>query len=147
MRRRLQQVLEQESPSLWRMAEGRKVALPEFYAQSIRDAGVQVLAAEICGLDAGAVVGTAIGRLEVGRDVARFGSIEDVWVEPEYRGRGICRALILELTNFFQAHGVHELTLGFAYGGSAAGLWQRLGFTPAVVIANGSVAEVRAHSK
>jgi hypothetical protein len=54
---------------------------------------------------------------------------------------------MLGLTRFFQAHGVHELTLGFAYAGSAAGLWQRLGFEPAVVIANASVGVVRARSK
>jgi hypothetical protein len=38
---------------------------------------------------------------------------------------------------------VNELSVGFAHGGTAAELWQRLGFTPAVVIANGDVDTVR----
>jgi GNAT superfamily N-acetyltransferase len=85
------------------------------------------------------IVGTAVGRLAVGRDVAKFGSIEDVWVEPAERRRGICRALLQGLTPFFELHGVSELTLGFAYAGSAAVVWQRLGFQPAVVIANATL--------
>jgi ribosomal protein S18 acetylase RimI-like enzyme len=143
LRRKLQHVLEQESPSLWAMTEARKDALVEFYAQCTVDPTVQVLVAEAADPDASRIVGTAIGRLEAGRDVARYGSIEDVWVEPEHRGRGICRALVLQLTEFFQDHGVQKLSVGFAHGGTAAGLWQRLGFTPTVVIANGDVDTLR----
>lgn len=139
LRRKLQDVLEQECPALWRMTDARKKALPEFYEQCIADAGVQVLVAEAPDTDAARIVGTAVGRLERGRDVAQYGSIEDVWVEPEYRGRGICRALVVQLTEFFRTHGVQKLTVGFTYGGTAAELWQRLGFTPAVVIANADV--------
>jgi ribosomal protein S18 acetylase RimI-like enzyme len=127
------------------MTEARLAALPAFYAECIHDLDVQVLVAEVQDLGAQRRVGTAIGRIEAGRDVARFGSIEDVWVEPEYRGRGICRALISELTGFFEAQGVEQLSVGFTYGGAAAALWQRLGFSPSVVIANGSVDTVRAH--
>jgi ribosomal protein S18 acetylase RimI-like enzyme len=147
MRRRLQDVLEQESLTLWRMTEARKEALPEFYERCIADADVQVLVAEDPDSDANRIVGTAVGRVEMGRDVARYGSIEDVWVEHEYRGRGICRALVAQLTEFLQAHGVRKLTVGFAYGGTAAGLWLRLGFTPAVVIANSDIDTVRTRSK
>ena len=129
---------------MWRMTDARSEALPQFYAQCIADAGVQVLVAVGPDSDAHRIVGTAVGRLEVGRDVARYGSIEDVWVEPEYRGRGICRALVAQLTEFFQVHGVQKLTVGFAHGGTAAEVWQHLGFTPAVVIANSDVATVRA---
>ncbi len=146
MRRKLQDVLEQESPTLWRMTDARRKALPEFYAQCIADADVQVLVAEDPESDTHRVVGTAVGRLGTGRDVARYGSIDDVWVEPEYRGYGICRALLVQLTEFFQAHGVKKLTVGFAYGGTAAGLWQRLGFTPAVVTANADVDLVKARN-
>jgi ribosomal protein S18 acetylase RimI-like enzyme len=143
MRRKLQATLEQENPHLWRMTDARKEALPAFYEQCIADAGVQVLVAEGPDSEANPIVGTAVGRLEVGRDVARYGSIEDVWVEPEYRGRGICRALVGQLAEFFRIHGVHELTVGFVDGGAAAELWQRLGFTPAVIIANSNVDTLR----
>ena len=88
MRLRLQQLLEQESPALWRMTEARRAALPEFYAQCIHDRDVRVLVAEVQEEGTQHIVATAVGRIEVGRDVARFGSIEDVWVEPAYRGQG-----------------------------------------------------------
>jgi ribosomal protein S18 acetylase RimI-like enzyme len=76
------------------MTDAREEGLSAFYEECIGDAGVQVLVAEGPDSDANRIVGIAVGRLEVGRDVARYGSIEDVWVEPEYRGRGICRALV-----------------------------------------------------
>ena len=147
MRLRLQQLLEQESPALWRMTEARRAALPEFYAQCIHDRDVRVLVAEVQEEGTQHIVASAVGRIEVGRDVARFGSIEDVWVEPEYRGQGICRALISELTGFFEARGIEQLSVGFTYGGTAAALWQRLGFSPSVIIANSTVARVRARTR
>jgi ribosomal protein S18 acetylase RimI-like enzyme len=147
LRRRLQQVLEQESPALWQMTDARRAALPEFYAQCIQDVDVQVLVAHVQESGAQRIVATAVGRIEVGRDVARFGSIEDVWVEPEYRGQGVCRALLSELTAFFEARGVEKLSVGFTYGGTAAALWQRLGFSPSVIIANSTVATVKARSR
>jgi ribosomal protein S18 acetylase RimI-like enzyme len=143
MRRQLQQLLEQESPALWRMTAARSAALGDFYAECLSDADVLILVAETSDAAEPRIIGTATARIETGRDVARFGSIEDVWVEPEHRGRGICRALVAKLTEFFQAQGVNELSVGFAHGGTAAELWQRLGFTPAVVIANGDVDTVR----
>ncbi len=147
LRLRLQDLLEQENPSLWRMTPPRRAGLPDFYAESIADAGVQVLVAEVAGSGARCIVGTAMGRIEAGRDVARFGSIEDVWVEPEYRGQGLGRALVQQLADFFHASGVEKLSVGFVHGGTAAALWQRLGFQPAVVVANSDVASVRARSR
>jgi ribosomal protein S18 acetylase RimI-like enzyme len=139
MRLRLQEQLEQESPALWRMSEARRAALPRFYAESIVDPDVCVLAVEA---EAG-MIGTATGRIEVGRDVPRFGSIEDVWLDPRHRGQGICKSLMSELVAFFEARGVRELTLGFAAGGSAASVWQHLGFRPAAVIANAPLEELK----
>jgi ribosomal protein S18 acetylase RimI-like enzyme len=34
-----------------------------------------------------------------------WGQVDDVWVEPEYRRHGVCRALLARLLEFFeQAH-------------------------------------------
>lgn len=146
MRLRLQELLELENPTLWRMTNARRAALPTFYAESIVDPDVCVLAAELEGAPEAGLVGTAIGRVEVGRDVARYGSIEDVWVEPQHRGQRICTRLMSGLTAFFEARGVNELTLGFVSGGSAAQVWQQLGFRPAVVIANASLETLKRHT-
>jgi hypothetical protein len=48
---------------------------------------------------------------------------------------------------FFEARGVSELSLGFASGGSAASVWQGLGFAPAVVIANGTLDALRQRTR
>ena len=76
----------------------------------------------------------------------RYGSIEDVWVEPKHRGQRICTRLTGELLKFFEARGVSELTLGFVSGGSAARVWQHLGFRPAVIIANASLEALKRHT-
>ena len=124
---------------MWRMTDARRQALPQFYAECVSDPEVCVLVAEFEGVSGVEIVGTAIGRIEAGRDVPRYGSIEDVWVQPPHRGRRICRRLMSELAVFFEARGISELTLGFVYGGSGGRIWQQLGFRPAVVIANGSL--------
>lgn len=147
MRLRLQELLERENSSMWRMTSARRAALPHFYAESISDPDVCVLAAELTHSPGAGLVGTAIGRIEASRDVPRYGSIEDVWVEPEQRGRRICRLLMRELVVFFGARGVSELSLGFASGGSAASVWQGLGFAPAVVIANGTLDALRQRTR
>jgi ribosomal protein S18 acetylase RimI-like enzyme len=144
LRSRLQAALEAENAALWRMTEARQNALRTFYAQSVSDPSVLVLLAEVGSPGAPIIAGTATGRIEAGRDVAKFGSIEDVWVEPEQRRRGVFRALLTELTRFFEAHDVPELTVGFAHGGAASELWQHFGFQPAVVLSNGSLAAVKA---
>ena len=145
MRLRLQEQLERESPALWRMTETRRTALPRFYAECIVDPDVCVLAAEVESEPEAGIIGTAIGRVETGRDVQRYGSIEDVWLEPQHRGQGMCSSLMAELAAFFERRGVSELTLGFVPGGSAASVWQHFGFRPAVVIANASVEALKRH--
>jgi hypothetical protein len=89
MRLRLQEQLERENASLWRMTETRRAALPRFYAECIVDPDVCVLAAEVESDPKAGIIGTAIGRIETGRDVLRYGSIEDVWLEPQAPAKSV----------------------------------------------------------
>jgi GNAT superfamily N-acetyltransferase len=73
------------------------------------------------------------------------GVIDDVWVEPRHRRRGINRRIVQELLNFADLHGVQELVLEYALTNrEAEAAWTRLGFSPIGVRASATPAGVRA---
>lgn len=61
----------------------------------------------------------------------RSGMIDDVWVEPEFRKRGIFKALLRDLVAFAESHNVSELILEYsASNEEARAAWTKLGFRP-----------------
>lgn len=59
------------------------------------------------------------------------GFIDDLWVEPAHRQRGVMNLMLDELIRFAEDRGIEELVLEYALSNQeAAGAWQRLGFTP-----------------
>jgi ribosomal protein S18 acetylase RimI-like enzyme len=54
-----------------------------------------------------------------------------MFVRPHQRGRGIARALTLEVARFARAHAVRRVTVKvFAQNEDGLRLWERLGFEP-----------------
>jgi ribosomal protein S18 acetylase RimI-like enzyme len=75
----------------------------------------------------------------------KSGIIDDVWVEPACRKRGISRAMLRELVSFAERMGVHELILEYsASNREAEATWSNLGFKPTGVRAAASTASVKA---
>lgn len=73
------------------------------------------------------------------------GVIDDVWVEPQHRRRGINRRIVGQLLDFADSRGVQELALEYALSNREAdAVWKRLGFTPTGVRASAAPAVVRA---
>lgn len=61
----------------------------------------------------------------------KSGMIDDVWVEPEFRNRGIFKALLRDLVAFAESHNVPELILEYsASNEEARAAWTKLGFRP-----------------
>jgi GNAT superfamily N-acetyltransferase len=119
-------------------------ALPEYFAQCLADPEVLVLVVRDQRTeDAPTTVATVTARICTGRDVLRYGLIDDAWVDLDHRRHGLCRMLILRLLDFFEAHKVTQLQLGFVYGGAAGVMWQHLGFRPSVVLAQTTVDQLR----
>ncbi|MDX1635455.1 MAG: GNAT family N-acetyltransferase [Marinobacter sp.] len=59
----------------------------------------------------------------------RSGIIDDVWVEPEFRKRGIFPDLLRRLVAFAESRGAYELILEYsASNKEAKAVWTRLGF-------------------
>lgn len=64
----------------------------------------------------------------------KSGIIDDIWVEPEYRKRGIFSAMLRELVAFAESRSAHELIVEYSVANKEAeGTWSRLGFKPSGV--------------
>lgn len=103
---------------------------------SLSDPDKRIIVAEVP--DAGPV---GMGYVYVSRDQgiweqaeeteSRSGFIDDVWVEPDFRNRGIFSAIMRELVKFAENHDVHELILEYALSNKEAeAVWTQLGFKP-----------------
>lgn len=66
---------------------------------------------------------------QAGDQEFKYGVIDDTWVEPDYRQRGIFSALLSELIAFAESRDVQELMLEYsATNKEAEATWTRLGF-------------------
>ncbi len=73
------------------------------------------------------------------------GVIDDIWVEPRHRRRGLNRRLVADLVDFARERGVQELHLEYSLSNQeAAAAWSRLGFEPTGVRASASPETVQA---
>lgn len=64
-----------------------------------------------------------------GSEEFKSGVIDDVWVEPDFRNRGIFKALLRDLVAFAEQHHASELILEYAASNKEAkAAWTRLGF-------------------
>ena len=90
----------------------------------------------------------AVGRIVRHEEFepAVWGHIDDVWVEPAYRHRGICRALMARLLEFFEQDRVDVLVLDYVVGNiEAESTWKQFGFQSVLTVANAKLTEVRKH--
>ncbi len=72
----------------------------------------------------------------------KSGRIEDIWVHPEHRRKGMCKTLLSDLVQLFATDGI-TLTLQYVYGNlEAEQICTRLGFHTVLKTANASFAEV-----
>ncbi|WP_336366456.1 GNAT family N-acetyltransferase [Marinobacter sp. C2H3] len=59
----------------------------------------------------------------------RSGVIDDIWVEPDFRNRGIFKAVLQDLVAFAEQHEASELILEYsASNREAKAAWTKLGF-------------------
>ncbi|SDJ62088.1 GNAT family N-acetyltransferase [Microbulbifer yueqingensis] len=75
----------------------------------------------------------------------RSGVIDDVWVEPEFRSRGVFRALLKQLVAFAESHHAYELILEYtATNKQARAVWTKMGFVTTGVRASAPTSTVKA---
>jgi len=87
------------------------------------------------------VVGVIYGRAVTNKGYTpnRTGMVDQAFVEPQHRRRGVGARLVAELCRFFAGQGIEDLSLRYVTGNEeAAGFWTALGFTPRIVTAGAS---------
>lgn len=61
----------------------------------------------------------------------KCGFIDDLWVVPDYRNRGIMNLILHALIGFAEDHAIEELVLEYSLNNKeAARVWEKLGFAP-----------------
>jgi GNAT superfamily N-acetyltransferase len=108
-------------------------------------AGSCALVAEAVG---DGVVGMAFARIVTNHRYrpSRTGIIDQVFVRGAHRRQGIGAGLVAELSRFFAAEVVEDISLRYAVGNAEAeAFWRALGFAPRILTAGVSlrVLEVR----
>ncbi|MFT6916668.1 MAG: ribosomal protein S18 acetylase RimI-like enzyme [Motiliproteus sp.] len=136
------------SPPLTLKKKERK-RLQDILAAALADDDKRLLVAE---LSESGVVGMSYLYICHGQGIwkqtadQRFksGVIDDTWVEPDYRQRGILSALLRELVAFAESRDVPELMLEYsATNTEAQATWARLGFKTTGIRAEAFTATVK----
>lgn len=142
MRGRLQDHMEAANPDIFPLAPSWREDREKFYRDRIDGPdGIVVVGRRAPGGIVAMGVGTIVRRPDTVPD--RVGHIDDVWVEPECRGRGIARVIVRRLLKFFAEDNVEKLVLGYVAGNAEAeAFWARLGFRPMVTSAGADRYEV-----
>jgi len=140
----LQDHLEQANPGLWRMKPEAREGLRAQVANRLNAAGSMAVVAE--HRDEG-VVGVAFGRVVANHryEPALSGNLDQVYVRPDHRRRGIASRLVAEVCRFFAREGVTDLSLRYVIGNDeAAGFWEALGFALRIITAGAPLQAVEA---
>jgi len=134
----LQDHLEASNPSLWRMSDQTRAQLKGQLAARLAAPDSCVLVAE--QFEEGAV-GVIYGRVATNKGYmpSRTGMVDQAFVQPQHRRRGVGSMLVAELCRFFVGQGIEDLSLRYVTGNEeAAGFWAALGFTPRIVTTGAS---------
>jgi ribosomal protein S18 acetylase RimI-like enzyme len=144
MRLALQAHFAEANPHLLALSAQRRATLKDFYRNLIDNPQARVLVAHESSVTQR--IGMAVGRIVRHEEFepAVWGHIDDVWVEPAYRHRGICRMLMARLLEFFEEAWVEVLVLDYVIGNTEAeGTWRQFGFRPVLTVANAKLTEVQ----
>lgn len=140
----LQDHVESANPTLWQMTEEGRHNLKGQIRGRLTAQGARALVAEH---PQHGVVGVIFGRLVVNNRYTppQAGQIDQAFVHPDHRRRGVGALLAAGICRFFAEQGVEDVTLRYAIGNDEAmAFWQALGFAPRIVVAGASRQEIEA---
>ncbi len=143
MRLDLQKHMSQNNPYLWQISQKRISILSEFYLHKIGDRNSKLLVIE--DNRSGSIIGMGLGTLQMHDEYvpSNSGKIDDIWVEPRYRRKGLLKNLLLDLIEFFKSKGIESLTLNYVEDNQEAEVvWKKLGFKTVIKITNADLSEV-----
>jgi len=133
MRLMLQLHMETANERILKHNETWEMGLPRFYSDLIDNSNSLCLL--VFDIKKGQAIGMAIGQFIEDRDmeVQQYVKINDVWVEEDYRRKGICSLIIDKLMTFYKERGIKTFTLNYVINNLEAGsTWKALGFEPII---------------
>ena len=139
----LQDHIEAANPDLWRLNAEARHNLKGQLAGRLRAEDSLALVAEH---ESEGIIGVIFGRVVVNNRYTppQAGQIDQAFVHPDHRRRGVGKQLVAELCRFFDARAVGDISLRYAVGNSeAVRFWQDLGFKPRIVTAGVSLETLR----
>jgi ribosomal protein S18 acetylase RimI-like enzyme len=138
----LQDLLAVKDPRVWRLSRQLTDTLDQFYAKVIEKDENRIFVA----VDAGdKPVGMLMVRIldNPNMDPRPIGRIDDAWVEPEWRQKGVMGALTEACCRFLVERNVPLVMLDWANHNEPSGTcWQKLGFVPLMTMGFTSPQEI-----
>jgi ribosomal protein S18 acetylase RimI-like enzyme len=130
MRVGLQDLLAEKDPRVWRLSPELIHTLDQFYAKIMEKDENRIFVAADAGDKPVAMLMVRILD-SPHMDPRPFGRIDDAWVDPEHRARGVMTTLVEEACRFLAARNVSMVMLDWANNNPPSGeCWQKLGFKP-----------------
>lgn len=143
IRIKLREYEEKCNRNLWRMSEKEIKGLPAKFKGYIEDENSRLVVAE--DADANRIIGLGLGRVQFHDSYipGKSGKIDDIWVDEDYRRKGICKRIVKTLLEFFSDKGVEVICLNYVKGNSFAEIvWPNLGFKDSLIFAQADLNEV-----
>jgi ribosomal protein S18 acetylase RimI-like enzyme len=143
MRLSLQKHMQDNNEALWKLSEKKIARFADFYRDQIKDERARLLVVQ--DKESRDIVGMGLGRIWQHDDYIpnTSGRIDDVWVEPDHRRKGLSVKIVAELLTFFSSNNIDCLTLDYAQGNlEAESVWRRLGFRTAIITATAKLHDV-----
>ncbi|TGE37248.1 GNAT family N-acetyltransferase [Desulfosporosinus fructosivorans] len=133
MRLMLQLHMETANERILKHNETWKVGLPQFYSDLIGNSNS--LGLLVFDNEKGQAVGMTIGQLIEDREmeVQRYVKINDVWVDEDYRRKGVCSLMVNKLIELYKERGINTFTLNYVIDNlEAEATWRALEFEPII---------------
>jgi GNAT superfamily N-acetyltransferase len=140
----LQDHVEGANTALWRMRPEGREGMRAQIANRIALAANTAVVAEHA---ADGVVAIVFGRVVANHryEPPLAGLVDQLYVRPNHRRRGVASRLIAEICRFFAEQGVGDISLRYAVGNDeATRFWQALGFAPRIVISGAALETIQA---
>ena len=144
MRQLLQEHLQASNSYIWSLAPKWTASLNSKYLAHLQDPERRIVVVEAGD---GTLVGMAMAHIVRRPDLvpSDSGQIDDVWVAPKHRRRGLCQAMLKDLLRFLETAGIEAISLNYIVGNQEAeATWDKLGFHPCLVFAASTIDQVEA---
>lgn len=143
MRLQLQEYIEHCNNNLWKMSDKLIAEIPTEYRNNIRDENARLVVA--IDTEFSKIVGVGLGKVQY-HDIYipdRSGRIDDIWVDEDYRRKGICNSIVKAIIEFFKEHNVTEVCLDYVKGNiDSEVIWTNLGFKVTLINAKADLNKV-----